>query len=75
MHMNGKIYPYGKILSNNPALNKRGPWWNSGASHMNQAFDTSYFTNSAVGDVESNSSSYPIVVSVAYRAFTKIGFE
>jgi hypothetical protein len=26
------------------ALNKRGPWWNSGASHMNQAFDTSYFT-------------------------------
>lgn len=24
-------------------LNKRGPWWNSGASHMNQAFDTSYF--------------------------------
>jgi hypothetical protein len=25
------------------ALNKRGPWWNSGASHMNQAFDTSYF--------------------------------
>lgn len=26
------------------ALNKRGPWCNSGASHMNQAFDTSYFT-------------------------------
>ena len=26
------------------ALNKRGPWWNSGAPHMNQAFDTSYFT-------------------------------
>jgi RNA-directed DNA polymerase len=26
------------------ALNKRGPWWNSGASHMNQAFDASYFT-------------------------------
>jgi group II intron reverse transcriptase/maturase len=26
------------------ALNKRGPWWNSGASHMNQAYDTSYFT-------------------------------
>lgn len=24
-------------------LNKRGPWWNSGASHMNHAFDTSYF--------------------------------
>ena len=25
-------------------LNKRGPWWNSGASHMNQAYDISYFT-------------------------------
>jgi RNA-directed DNA polymerase len=24
--------------------NGRGPWWNSGASHMNEAFDTSYFT-------------------------------
>ncbi|MBU5612062.1 group II intron reverse transcriptase/maturase [Geomonas sp. Red51] len=26
------------------AQNGRGPWWNSGASHMNQAFDRSYFT-------------------------------
>lgn len=26
------------------ATNGRGPWWNSGASHMNQAFDKSYFT-------------------------------
>jgi group II intron reverse transcriptase/maturase len=26
------------------ALNKRGPWWNSGASHMNQAFDIFFFT-------------------------------
>lgn len=26
------------------AYNGRGPWWNSGASHMNQAFDKSYFT-------------------------------
>jgi RNA-directed DNA polymerase len=24
-------------------LNGRGPWWNAGASHMNQAFPTSYF--------------------------------
>jgi len=27
------------------ALNKRGPWWNSGASHMNQAFGTHYLTS------------------------------
>lgn len=26
------------------AGNGRGPWWNSGASHMNQAFDRPYFT-------------------------------
>jgi group II intron reverse transcriptase/maturase len=25
------------------ATNGRGPWWNSGTSHMNEAFDTSYF--------------------------------
>jgi RNA-directed DNA polymerase len=25
------------------AMNGRGPWWNSGASHMNQAFPKSYF--------------------------------
>mgnify|MGYP001306855566 CR=1 FL=1 len=26
------------------AGNGRGPWWNSGAPHMNEAFDRSYFT-------------------------------
>lgn len=25
------------------AFNQRGPWWNSGASHMNQAYSKSYF--------------------------------
>jgi hypothetical protein len=25
------------------ACNQRGPWWNSGASHMNQAFPKSFF--------------------------------
>ena len=25
------------------AFNQRGPWWNSGASHMHQAFRKSYF--------------------------------
>ncbi|MDB5152599.1 MAG: hypothetical protein JWR54_1350, partial [Mucilaginibacter sp.] len=25
------------------AFNGRGPWWNSGASHMNQAFQKRYF--------------------------------
>jgi RNA-directed DNA polymerase len=26
------------------SVNGRGPWWNAGASHMNQALPTSYFT-------------------------------
>ena len=25
------------------AFNRRGPWWNSGASHMNAAFPKSFF--------------------------------
>ncbi|MBV6652594.1 MAG: group II intron reverse transcriptase/maturase, partial [Mameliella sp.] len=25
------------------AFNRRGPWWNAGASHMNQAYPKSYF--------------------------------
>jgi len=25
------------------AFNGRGPWWNSGASHMNQVFPKSFF--------------------------------
>jgi hypothetical protein len=25
------------------AFNQRGPWWNSGASHMNRAFPKSFF--------------------------------
>jgi hypothetical protein len=25
------------------AFNQRGPWWNSGASHMNQAYPKSFF--------------------------------
>jgi RNA-directed DNA polymerase len=27
------------------AVNGRGPWWNAGASHMNAALPTSFFTN------------------------------
>ena len=26
-----------------PAFNQRGPWWNSGASHMNQGYRKSWF--------------------------------
>ena len=27
------------------ATNGRGPWWNAGASHMNAAYPTSFFTS------------------------------
>jgi len=30
------------------AFNQRGPWWNSGASHMNQAFPKSFFDRSGL---------------------------
>jgi RNA-directed DNA polymerase len=30
------------------AFNQRGPWWNSGASHMNQAFPKSFFDQSGL---------------------------
>jgi len=30
------------------ATNGRGPWWNAGASHMNQAFPKSYFDHSGL---------------------------
>ncbi len=30
------------------ATNGRGPWWNAGASHMNQGFPTSYFDRSGL---------------------------
>ena len=26
------------------SLNGRGPWWNAGASHLNQALPAAYFT-------------------------------
>lgn len=32
-----------EVRANKSAYNGRGPWWNSGASHMNYAFKTSYF--------------------------------
>jgi len=30
------------------AMNGRGPWWNAGASHMNEAFPKSYFDRSGL---------------------------
>jgi hypothetical protein len=30
------------------AFNQRGPWWNSGASHMNAAYRQSYFDRSGL---------------------------
>jgi RNA-directed DNA polymerase len=34
----------GKERAWKSATNGRGPWWNSGASHMNEAFPASYFS-------------------------------
>ena len=42
------------------ALNKRGPWWNSGASHMNQAFAKSYFTKLGLISLLTSSNAFSI---------------
>ncbi len=34
-----------KVRARTSAGNRRGPWWNSGAPHMNEAFPKSYFDN------------------------------
>jgi RNA-directed DNA polymerase len=34
-----------KKRAHDSSVNGRGPWWNSGASHMNEAFPKSYFEN------------------------------
>jgi len=47
-----RVYPRAKALMRRglteerawrSATNQRGPWWNAGASHMNQAYPNSYF--------------------------------
>lgn len=35
----------GEARAGMSAGNGRGPWWNAGASHMNQAYPTAYFRN------------------------------
>jgi hypothetical protein len=32
-----------EVRAEKSAYNGRGPWWNSGANHMNQTFPKSYF--------------------------------
>lgn len=34
------------------AFNQRGPWWNAGSPHMNQAFPMSYFTKVGLVNLE-----------------------
>ncbi len=39
-------------------FNQRGPWWNSGASHMNQAYPTSYFDKLGLVSLQKELSRY-----------------
>lgn len=41
--MNLKYAGLSEVRAWNSAINGRGPWWNSGASHMNQAFKKACF--------------------------------
>ena len=38
------------------AKNGRGPWWNSGASHMNEAFPTKYFRELGLEELQTENS-------------------
>lgn len=40
------------------AKNQRGPWWNAGASHMNQAYPTSYFEKLGLVSLEKKLKAY-----------------
>jgi RNA-directed DNA polymerase len=40
------------------AKNQRGPWWNSGASHMNQAYPISYFRELGLVSLEKKLKEY-----------------
>jgi len=40
------------------AFNKRGPWWNSGASHMNMAYPSSYFDRIGLQSLKQAHSKY-----------------
>jgi group II intron reverse transcriptase/maturase len=40
------------------ATNQRGPWWNAGASHMNQAYSTSYFEKLGLVSLEKKLKAY-----------------
>jgi RNA-directed DNA polymerase len=40
------------------ATNQRGPWWNAGASHMNQAYPNSYFEKLGLVSLEKKLKAY-----------------
>jgi hypothetical protein len=40
------------------AKNQRGPWWNAGASHMNQAYPKSYFEKLGLVSLEMKLKTY-----------------
>jgi RNA-directed DNA polymerase len=62
-----RVYPRAKALMRRglieerawrSATNQRGPWWNAGASHMNQAYPISYFEKLGMVSLEKKLKAY-----------------
>jgi RNA-directed DNA polymerase len=62
-----RVYPRAKALMRRglgeerawrSAKNQRGPWWNAGASHMNQAYPNSYFEKLGLVSLEMKLKTY-----------------
>jgi len=48
-------------------FNQRGPWWNSGASHMNQAYTRRYFDDLALISLQDELRRYHLLINTRNR--------
>lgn len=48
-------------------FNQRGSWWNSGASHMNQAYPKSYFDQLGLTSLQNELSRYHLCINIENR--------
>ena len=48
-------------------FNQRGPWWNSGASHMNQAYPNSYFDALGLLSLQNKLRRYHLCINIENR--------
>lgn len=52
------------------SFNQRGPWWNAGSSHMNQAFPIKYFDQLGLVSLQKTHSRYHLLINTRNRRDT-----